>query len=227
MWSSEAPPGGPPEFPTFPLPPGNNGAAQSRSYLAETGVQGVAAQYPSESPIFLQEAHTRREEYANEAVQATAEHWIHEQAQREKMRQTARMETDVMFGEATGREAEECEGSLEFVTGPPKFVGRIILLLAVGLFGAIPLMSPFALTVFSDGVYCDICGGFCRLPSRLHYSDHRHKRIIWIVAVLSNLHASISSVGPLCMLLSLLGLLLMAAMAAFLHFHWMQVFFRS
>ncbi|RNC57316.1 hypothetical protein TcCL_ESM05078 [Trypanosoma cruzi] len=225
MWSSEAPPGGPPEFPTFPLPPGNNGAAQSRSYLAETGVQGVAAQYPSESPIFLQEAHTRREEYANEAVQATAEHWIHEQAQREKMRQTARMETDVMFGEATGREAEECEGSLEFVTGPPKFVGRIILLLAVGLFGAIPLMSPFALTVFLTG---------CIVTYAADFAGYRRGCIIAIIGTnglfglslfLSNLHASISSVGPLCMLLSLLGLLLMAAMAAFLHFHWMQVSF--
>ncbi|ESL07569.1 hypothetical protein TRSC58_04739 [Trypanosoma rangeli SC58] len=225
MQSGEGPVGGPPTFPAFPLPPGGNDSTQGGQHSSGNRFQYVAEQNPSEAPIFVQEAHTQREEYANEAIQSTAEHWIQEQAHREARKQTARMESDFMLGEATGDEEEENEGSLEFVTGLPKFIGRVILLLAVGLFGAIPLMSPFALTVLLTG---------CIVTYAADFAGYRRGCVLAIIGTtglfavalfLSNLHASISSVGPLCMILTLLGLLLMAAMTAFLHFYWMQLYF--
>ncbi|RNF25744.1 uncharacterized protein Tco025E_01984 [Trypanosoma conorhini] len=229
MRPSEVPPAeGPPAFPTFPLPPGDNDSSTpGRQYPAGNGLQYAAAAQTSSSaaPVFVQEAHTRREEYANEAIQATAEHWVQEQARRETRKQAARMESDFVLGAAVGEEREASEGSLEFVTGPPRFVGRVILLLAVGLFGAIPLMSPFALTVLLTGCVVTYAADFAGYRRGCVLAIIGTTGLFGVALFLSNLHASISSVGPLCMILSLLGLLLMAAMAAFLHFHWMQLYF--
>ncbi|KEG11536.1 hypothetical protein DQ04_02521020 [Trypanosoma grayi] len=236
MRPGEPPARAPPVFPTFPAPPGsgnnqihnndNANAAQGGYQHANNGPPWAGG--PSTAavpPVFLPEAHTRREEYANEAIQSTADHWIQEQARREAAKQVSGTEAGAILEEMSGHTRDVRDAPLEFVTGPPKYVWRVTLLLALGLFGAIPLMSSFALTVLLTG---------CIVTYLADFAGYRRGSVLAIIGTtalfglslfLSNLHASFSSVGPLCMVLSVLGLLITAAMAAFLHFHWMQVTF--
>ncbi|ORC87362.1 uncharacterized protein TM35_000221610 [Trypanosoma theileri] len=235
-----------PSFPSFPPPPGdplnnsnnnnnnnnvgNNYYGQSHHQYANSRSSWGEGAPPSASStvaplVGLQDAHTQREEYANAAIQSSAEYWVREQARREAVKQVSRTEAGAMLAENSGYNKDKDKDPLEFVTGSPKYMFRVVLLLLIGLFGAIPLMSPFALTVLLTG---------CVVTYVADFAGYRRGSVLAIIGTttlfgvalfLSNLHASISSVGPLCMILSIFGLLFTSAMTAFLHFHWLQLSF--
>ncbi|KAG8347768.1 hypothetical protein TRVL_01395 [Trypanosoma vivax] len=128
-----------------------------------------------------------------------------------------------MEGAATAVSSGEYEEYLEFVTGSPRHVLSISSLLALGLFGAIPLMSAFALSVLLTG---------CVVSYAVDFAGYRRGGVFAVVLTalsfglalfLSNLHSSLLNMGPLCMILSMQGLLMCATMASLLHFHWLQL----
>ncbi|CBH18674.1 hypothetical protein, conserved [Trypanosoma brucei gambiense DAL972] len=169
-------------------------------------------------------AYAGREGYADAAIRASADFWKNEQARRVTMEQATGSGCSSLPGEFRGpARAEFPSEELEFHTGSPKYVLPVSLLLAVGLFGAIPLMSSFAFAVLLTG---------CIVTYVVDYAGYRLGGVFAIIATtlcfgfalfLSNLRASITFLGPLCMILTVQGLLTTTAMAAFLHFHWLQV----
>ncbi|KAH9578963.1 hypothetical protein LSM04_008600 [Trypanosoma melophagium] len=242
MRPGETPPGLAPALPRFPLPPGdhsnNNNNYAGNNYVTQGGnpygnsrsswVEGVPPSASSSTvapPVGLQDAHSQREEYANAAIQSSADYWVREQARREMLKQVSKAEAGDFIDESSGYKYKKHQDPLEFVTGSPKYIFRVVFLLFIGLFGVIPLMSPFALTVLLTG---------CVVTYVADFAGYRRGSVLAIIGTttlfglalfLSNLHASMSSVGPLCMILSIFGLLLTSAMAAFLHFHWLQLSF--
>lgn len=112
--------------------------------------------------------------------------------------------------------------TVEFVVGPPRYLKRIAALLFVALFGIVPLMSSFSITVL-------LCGMV--VVYMVDYLGYTRGTMIALVGtavlfavslLLSNLHATITSLGPLLMIIDLCGVLACACSAAVLHFRGIQ-----
>lgn len=117
---------------------------------------------------------------------------------------------------------ERSHKGLVFVVGPPRYRVRTALLFAAALFGAIPLMSTFALTVLLCGVIlvyiADYLGSIRSTVAALLGTSIGFGGTL----LLSNLHAAMTSFGPMLMIIALSGVLMMTTAACLLHFRWLQ-----
>ncbi|KAG5495592.1 hypothetical protein GH5_03257 [Leishmania sp. Ghana 2012 LV757] len=111
---------------------------------------------------------------------------------------------------------------VEFLIGSPRHVSRLALLFLSTLFGILPLMSAFAFTTLLCGVVL------------LYISDHLgyHRTTVFVLLgtagvfsatlFLSNIHAAVTSFGPMLMVADLSGILMVVVAAAIQHFRWVQ-----
>ncbi|KAG5470686.1 hypothetical protein LSCM1_01932 [Leishmania martiniquensis] len=188
-----------------------------------------------------------REEVVDEAIRATSQHWLHTQLKREVERQHEQFYGRVPQSVYSNREGNGNEDGcaqenaprnqstagatapraarrqhVEFLIGSPRHVSRLVLLFLSTLFGVLPLMSTFAFTTLLCGVVL------------LYISDYLdyHRTTVFVLLgtagvfaatlFLSNIHAAVTSFGPMLMMADLSGLLMVVVAAAIQHFRWVQ-----